>query len=61
MVGSAKIENLKPPYNKPFSKIKAWNPKKKKRTPLSPEVFNSKGSFGPEIHFAHSIANDFYV
>tara|TARA_B000000557_G_C20723891_1_gene421336 strand:+ start:21 stop:857 length:837 start_codon:yes stop_codon:yes gene_type:complete len=59
MVGSAKTENLKPPYNKPFSKIKAWNPKKKKWTPLSPEVFNSKGNFGPEIHFAHSIANDF--
>ena len=59
MVGVAKTENLKPPYNKPFSKIKAWDPKEKKWEPLSPEVVNSRGSFGPEIHFAHSIANDF--
>lgn len=59
MVGIASTENLKSPYNKPFSKIKAWDPKDNKWKPLSPEVLNSKGSFGPEIHFAHTIANDF--
>ena len=59
MVGIAKTENLKSPYNKPFSRIKAWNSEEKKWMPLSPGVVNSKGSFGPEIHFAHSIADEF--
>ena len=59
MVGIGKTENLKPPYNKPFSRVKAWNSEEKKWMPLSPKVVNSKGSFGPEINFAHSIADEF--
>lgn len=49
MVGADKAAKLRPPYNKPFPKIKIWDPKNKTWAPLSPEVVNTGGRFGPEI------------
>jgi hypothetical protein len=59
MVGAGKTVNLKPRYNKPFSRIKIWNPKTKRWSPLSPEVVNEQGQFGPEISFGHALAKAF--
>jgi len=59
MVGSGKASNLKPPYNNPFLKIKVWHPQTKKWAPLSPEALNTKGRFGPEIYFGHTMAKAF--
>jgi hypothetical protein len=59
MVGSGKASNLKPPYNKPLLKIKAWHPQTNKWAPLAPETVNTKGRFGPEIYFGHTMAKTF--
>jgi len=56
MVGADTAAKLKPPYNEPFSKVKIWQPQEMQWEPLSPEVVNTQGRFGPEIYFGHTIA-----
>jgi hypothetical protein len=59
MVGADKAAKLKSPYNKPFPAIRLWNQKTRKWDALAADVVNSKGSFGPEISFGHTIAKVF--
>ena len=56
MVGIAPASELKPPYDKPPANVTVWSPREQKWVPLSPEVVNSRGLFGPEISFGHAIA-----
>jgi len=40
----------------PWSPEPPWQPQEMLWQPLAPEVVNTKGRFGPEIYFGHTIA-----
>lgn len=61
MAGMDKATELKSPYDTPVSGVKAWHYGTKTWESLSPKVFDlgNKGTFGPEISFAHAMAKEF--